>query len=102
MLISVKDRFSLIILLFLFLHTPSVVLVLKQTVHRLASVAVTVEVEVVKGKKILGFLTLKIKTMKMMIIENNLPFIGNGKVDFYEKKYYQVNLQHFSLVADEE
>ena len=42
------------------------------------------------------------KTMKMMIIENNLPFIGNGKVDFYEKKYYQVNLQHFSLVADEE
>ena len=57
-LISVKDRSSTIILLFRLLQTPSVVLVLKQTVQRSASVAVTVEVEVVKGKKILGFLTL--------------------------------------------
>lgn len=50
---------SVTILLFLPEHTPSVVLETKQTVHKLASVAVTVEVEVVSGKKILGFLTLR-------------------------------------------
>ena len=42
-------------------QTPSVVLETKQTVQRLASVAVTVDVEVVSGKKILGFLRLRNK-----------------------------------------
>ena len=47
------------LLLFLPEQTPSVVLETKQTVQRFASVAVTVDVEVVSGKKILGFLTLR-------------------------------------------
>ena len=54
---SVKSWIA--ILLFLPEHTPSVVLETKQTVQRFASVAVTVDVEVVSGKKTLGFLTLR-------------------------------------------
>ena len=46
-------------LLFLPEQTPSEVLDTKQTVHKLASVAVMVEVEVVRGKKTLGFLKLR-------------------------------------------
>ena len=62
MLRSVKDRSSSssILLLLLLLQTPRVVLFLKQTVQRFPSVSVTVEVEVVRGKKILGFLILNI------------------------------------------
>ena len=77
MLISVKDRSSTIILLLRLLQTPSVVLVLKQTVQRSASVAVTVEVEVVKGKKILGFLTLITRQSScVMSLRYDLPFSG--------------------------
>ena len=54
-----SDTSSVTILLFLPEQTPSVVLETKQTVHKLASVAVTVEVEVVSGKKTRGFLTLR-------------------------------------------
>ena len=57
-MLTFSDDSSLAILLFLPEQTPSVVLDTKQTVHKFASVAVTVEVEVVSGKKILGFLTL--------------------------------------------
>ena len=62
MLRSVKDRSSSSsnLLLRLLLQTPRVVLFLKQTVQRFPSVSVTVEVEVVRGKKILGFLILNI------------------------------------------
>ena len=58
-MLTSSETSSVIILLFLPEQTPSVVLDTKQTVHKFASVAVTVEVEVVRGKKILGFLTLK-------------------------------------------
>ena len=58
-MLTFSDDSSLTTLLFLPEQTPSVVLDTKQTVHKFASVAVTVEVEVVSGRKILGFLTLK-------------------------------------------
>ena len=58
-MLTSSETSSKAILLFLPEQTPSVVLDTKQTVHRFASVAVTVEVEVVRGKKILGFLTLR-------------------------------------------
>ena len=54
-----SEKSSMTILFFLPEQTPSVVLETKQTVHKFASVAVTVEVEVVRGKKTLGFLTLR-------------------------------------------
>ena len=57
-MLTSSETSSKTILLFLPEQTPSVVLDTKQTVHRSASVAVTVEVEVVRGKKILGFLTM--------------------------------------------
>ena len=58
-MLTSSETSSKTILLFLPEQTPSVVLDTKQTVHRFASVAVTVEVEVVRGKKIRGFLTLR-------------------------------------------
>ena len=78
-MLTFSDDSSLAILLFLPEQTPSVVLDTKQTVHKFASVAVTVEVEVVSGKKILGFLTLYNSG------NNNRAFVNQVKSTFRRK-----------------
>ena len=78
-MLTFSDDSSLTILLFLPEQTPSVVLDTKQTVHKFASVAVTVEVEVVSGKKILGFLTLKNSG------NNNRAFVNQVELTFRRK-----------------